>query len=130
MPRVTWRILADALVVAHFAFVVFVGAGGFLAWRYRLAWLAHLPALAWGLWIELSGTICPLTPLENHLRGLAGQSGYPGGFVEHYVLPVLYPPGLTFQVQWVLAGALLVVNLIAYGGLLIRCRRWKTLRGA
>jgi hypothetical protein len=130
MPRVTWRVLADALVVVHLAFVVFVVAGGFLAWRYRLAWLVHLPALVWGSWIELSGSICPLTPLENHLRVLAGQSGYGGGFVEHYVLPVLYPPGLTLQVQWVLAGVLLVVNVVAYGSLIVRCKERRTRRDA
>ena len=122
MPPVTWRILADAVVLAHFGFVAFVVAGGFLAWRWRLAALAHLPALAWGTWIELSGDICPLTPLENRLRALAGEAGYTGGFVEHYVLPVLYPPGLTHHTQWVLAGVLLVLNLVAYGALLIRGR--------
>ena len=83
----------------------------------------HLPALAWGVWIELSGAICPLTPLENHLRSLAGEAGYSGGFVEHYVLPVLYPPGLTQHTQWALAGVLLTFNVIAYGGLLVRDRR-------
>ena len=80
---------------------------------------AHIPALAWGLWIELSGKICPLTPLENHLRALAGQAGYSGGFVEHYVIPVLYPPGLTRHTQWVLAAVLFFTNTIAYGGLLV-----------
>jgi hypothetical protein len=72
------------------------------------------------VWIELTGAICPLTPLENHLRNLAGEAGYSGGFVEHYVLPVLYPAGLTRYTQWVLAGALLLCNVIAYGGLLVR----------
>jgi hypothetical protein len=98
-------------------------AGGFLAWRFPFAWLAHLPALAWGVWIELSGSICPLTPLENHLRRLGGEAGYGGGFVEHYVIPLLYPPGLTRDVQWVLAAVLLAVNGFAYGGLLLLARR-------
>jgi len=120
MPPATWRILADAIVLVHLAFVVFVVAGGFLAWRWRFAWIAHLPALTWGLWIELSGAICPLTPLENRLRELAGEAGYPGGFVEHYVLPVLYPHGLTVHIQRLLAAALAAVNVIAYGGLLAR----------
>jgi hypothetical protein len=105
--------------------VAFVVAGGFVAWRFRFAWLVHLPALAWGLWIELSGRVCPLTPLENHLRQLAGQAGYSGGFVEHYVIPLLYPPGLTRHVQWVLAALLLAVNGIAYGGLMARRVRRK-----
>jgi Protein of Unknown function (DUF2784) len=118
MPPIAWRLLADAVVLAHLAFVVFVVGGGFLTWRWRLAALVHLPALLWGTWIELSGRICPLTPLENHLRALAGEAGYSGGFVEHYVLPVLYPPGLTHHTQWVLAGVLLVFNAVAYAGFL------------
>ena len=112
--------MADALVLGHLAFVAFVVAGGFLSWRWRFAALAHLPALGWGMWIELSGAICPLTPLENHLRTLAGEAGYSGGFVEHYVIPVLYPPGLTQRTQWVLATVLVLINVVAYGGVLVR----------
>jgi hypothetical protein len=126
MPPVTWRVLADALVLAHLAFVAFVVAGGFLTWRWRLAALAHLPALAWGVWIELSGEICPLTPLENHVRELAGEAGYSGGFIEHYVLPVLYPPGLTRHTQWVLATVLVILNIVAYVGFLSLGRGDKT----
>jgi len=118
-----WKLLADALVLVHLAFVAFVVGGGFLAWRYRLIPIAHLPALAWGIWIEWSGWICPLTPLENHLRERAGQSGYSGGFIEHYIIPVLYPPGLTHEVQWVLAGLLAATNLAAYGVLIRRAVR-------
>jgi hypothetical protein len=128
MPSVTWGILADAVVLAHLAFVAFVVAGGFLTWRWPCAALGHLPALAWGLWIELSGDVCPLTPLENHLRARAGEAGYAGGFVEHYVIPVLYPPGLTHHTQWVLAAVLLVLNVAAYGGLLVRARPRKARR--
>ena len=113
-----WRLLADLLVATHLAFAVFVICGGFLAWKWRWAVLAHLPALAWGLWVETSGQICPLTPLENHLRHLAGEAGYAGGFLEHYVVPLLYPPGLTRADQWVLAALLLAINLLAYGALL------------
>lgn len=123
MPAVTWRVLADGVVLGHFAFVTFVVAGGFLAWRYPYAALAHVPALAWGFWIELTGRICPLTPLENHLRALAGEAGYRDGFIEHYVIPVLYPPGLTQRAQWVLAGVLLLANVVAYGGVLLRRSR-------
>lgn len=112
-----WRLLADLLVTLHLAFAAFVVFGGFLAWKWRWAVLAHLPALAWGFWIETSGRICPLTPLENHLRHLAGQAGYQGGFLEHYVLAVLYPPGLTRPDQWVLAALLLAINVAAYGAL-------------
>lgn len=128
MPPVTWKVLADAVVLTHLAFVAFVVAGGFLIWRWSLAALAHIPALLWGLWIELSGDICPLTPLENHLRALAGEAGYSGGFIEHYVMPVLYPPGLTRRTQWVLAAVLLLVNAVAYGGLLVRRGKRKALR--
>ncbi|MGH8270412.1 MAG: DUF2784 domain-containing protein [Steroidobacteraceae bacterium] len=114
----TWRLLADLLVTIHLAFAVFVVFGGFLAWKWRWAVLAHLPALAWGFWVETSGQICPLTPLENHLRRLAGEAGYQGGFLDHYVVPLLYPPGLTRADQWVLAALLLAINILAYGALL------------
>jgi hypothetical protein len=109
------RWLAGAVVVIHLAFVLFVMLGGLLVRRWpRAAW-AHLPAVAWGIWIEASGGICPLTPLENHLRGLGGEPGYSGGFVEHYLLPVLYPDGLTRGVQFGLAAAVVLLNAGAYG---------------
>ena len=113
-----WRILADLLVVLHLAFAAFVVFGGFLAWKWRWLVFAHLPALAWGLWVETSGRICPLTPLENHFRHLAGQLGYQGGFLDHYLVPILYPPGLTRPDQWVLAVLLFAINILAYGALL------------
>jgi hypothetical protein len=113
-----WRILADLLVVLHLAFAAFVIFGGFLTWKWRWTAFAHLPALAWGLWVETSGQICPLTPLEIHLRRLAGEAGYQGGFLNHYLIAVLYPPWLTRPGQWVLAGLLFAINLIAYAPLL------------
>ena len=113
-----WRILADLLVAGHLAFVAFVIFGGFLAWKWRWAVFAHLPALLWGFWVETSGQICPLTPLEIHLRHVAGQAGYQGGFLAHYVVPLLYPPWLTRPTQWVLAALLLAINVLAYGSLL------------
>ncbi len=89
------RLAADAVVLVHLAFVVFVVVGGFLAIRWpRIAWL-HVPAALWGAWAELTATICPLTPLENALRRRAGETGYEGGFIEHYLIPLLYPAGLT-----------------------------------
>lgn len=118
-----WRLLADLLVAIHLAFAGFVIFGGFLAWKWRWAVFAHLPALAWGFWVETSGQICPLTPLEIHLRLLAGEAGYQGGFLEHYVVPLLYPPGLTRSDQWVLAALLLAINVAAYGALLRPHRR-------
>ncbi|HRO58220.1 MAG TPA: DUF2784 domain-containing protein [Burkholderiaceae bacterium] len=108
------RLAADALVLLHLAFVAFALLGGLLVvWR---AWTAllHLPAAGWAVWIEASGGICPLTPWENRLRQAAGQSGYEGGFVEHYLIPVLYPAGLTPTLQTWLAIVVLVVNLAIY----------------
>lgn len=114
--------LAAALVVAHFAFTAFVVFGGFLTWRWpRIAWI-HLPALAWGCWIELSHAVCPLTPLENHWRRLAGEAGYSEGFLAHYLVRVLYPAGLTWHIQYALAAGLVVLNMVAYRGLIGRRR--------
>lgn len=107
-------ILADFLVVMHLLFVAFVVGGGFLLLRWpKLVWL-HLPAAAWGVYIELSGGICPLTPIENHLRAHSGGNVYSGGFVEHYLLPILYPENLTLPIQQVLGGVVVVVNLATY----------------
>jgi len=118
-----FKFLADAVVLAHLAFILFVVGGGLLAWRLPWVVFAHLPALAWGIWIELSGWICPLTLLENHFRALAQEAGYRDGFIKHYIIPVIYPPGLTRHVQWVLAAVLIALNLLAYGGLLVRRHR-------
>ena len=117
-----YRILADAVVVLHFAFVLFVVLGGLLALRWpRAAWF-HLPAAIWGAGIEFLGGICPLTPLEIRLRRLGGEAGYSGGFVEHYILPVLYPEALTRDIQYMLGGIVIVLNLVVYGMLLRRRR--------
>jgi hypothetical protein len=114
--------LADALVVLHLLFVLFVGLGGFLVLRWpRLAW-AHLPAAVWGAGIELVGGICPLTPLEHELRRRAGEAAYQGDFVSHYLLPVLYPAGLTHGAQLALAALVIGVNLAIYGVALRRRR--------
>jgi uncharacterized protein DUF2784 len=112
--------LADLVVVVHFSFVLFVVFGGLLVLRWpRLAYL-HIPAAIWGAWIEFAGRICPLTPLENRLRTAAGGAAYQGGFVEHYILPVLYPSALTRNIQLVLGGVVLGLNLGIYGYLLRR----------
>lgn len=108
------RLAADAVLLLHLGFIAFVLLGGLLALRWRRAPWLHLPAAGWGVWIELSGAICPLTPLENRLRAAAGQAGYEGGFVEHYLLALIYPAGLTREVQWVLAALVLGVNLAIY----------------
>ena len=117
-----WRALADGVVVLHLAFVAFVIVGGFLAWRWPRVLFGHLPALTWGLWVEASAQICPLTYLENQLRHLAGEAGYRGGFLDHYVLSILYPPGLTRTDQYILGALLLALNGYAYGRLLTRRR--------
>jgi hypothetical protein len=114
---------ADLLVVLHLCFILFVVVGGLLVLRWpRLVW-AHLPAAVWGVLIELGGWICPLTPLENLLRRSAGEAGYAGGFIEHYILPLVYPPGLTRSIQVGLGIAVLTLNALAYGLLVIRLRR-------
>jgi Protein of Unknown function (DUF2784) len=121
--------LAGLVIVAHLGFVLFVALGGLAVWRLpRLAW-AHLPAVVWGIWIEASGGICPLTPLENELRRRGGAAGYSGGFVEHYLLPALYPQGLTRGLQAVLAAGVFLVNAAAYGSLIHRLRRSGRLGG-
>jgi len=120
---VFYRLLADGVVAVHALFIVFVVLGGFLAWRWRWVAALHLPCAAWGVLIEFRHWICPLTPLENHLRAKAGAQGYEGGFIEHYLLPVIYPGGLTPQAQLVLGGAALAVNLVAYGVLVRRLLR-------
>jgi len=115
-----YRLLADLLLVLHAAFVAFVMLGGVLVLRWpRLAWV-HLPVVVWGAGIEFLGGICPLTPLENQWRLLAGEQGYTGGFVEHYVFPMLYPEGLTRQVQLGLGLLVLAVNLSVYAWVLWR----------
>jgi hypothetical protein len=109
-----YRLAADALVAAHLAFIVFVVTGGFLAWRWRrLAWL-HLPAAIWGTLIEFAGWICPLTPWEFALRRRAGEIGYQEGFIEHYIIPLVYPRDLTPGVQVMLGVLVLVLNVFAY----------------
>lgn len=109
-----YGILAGAVIVAHFLFIAFVAAGGLLVWRWpRLAWV-HLPVVVWGVVVELTGWICPLTPLENHLRRLGGSYSYSGGFIEQYLIPVIYPANLTDATQYILGGLVISVNLLIY----------------
>lgn len=116
----TAAVLADLVVLLHLAFILFVMLGGLLVLRRRrLMWL-HLPVVAWGAAIEFVGWICPLTPLENRLRAAAGEAGYSGGFIEHYLIPLIYPTGLTREVQWLLGALVLLVNAAVY---------WRVLRG-
>ncbi len=110
-----YRFLADATVALHLAFVGFVAIGGFLVLRRPKLAFFHVPAAVWGVLIELGGWICPLTPLENRFRRLGGEAGYEGGFVEHYLLPVLYPSGLTRWHQVCLGVVVGLVNVVVYG---------------
>lgn len=114
----TYRLLADAVLLLHLGFVLWVAAGGLLVWRRpRWAWL-HLPALAWGSWVLLAGKPCPLTPLENRLRALGGEAGYDGSFIEHYLLVLIYPDwaqadsGRVWQIA--IAGAVIAINVLCY----------------
>ena len=110
-----YRILTDFTVAVHFAFLIFVVAGGFLARRHRWLAIPHLLAAGWGVYVEATpGLICPLTPLENTFALRAGQAGYQGSFIEHYLVPVIYPEGLTRAAQWVLAVLVVVINVTVY----------------
>lgn len=111
-------ILAALVLLLHLGFILFALFGALLVMRWRWLLFLHLPAAAWAVFIELSGAGCPLTALENHFREQAGQAGYAESFVEHYLLPVIYPAGLTPALQWTLAGVVLAVNLLLYGWLL------------
>ncbi len=109
-----YRVAADAVLVAHFAFVLFAALGALLVLRWpRLAWL-HLPAAAWAAVVELSGWVCPLTPLEQALHRRAGDAGYAGDFLEHYVVSLLYPEGLTRDVQIALGAMVVAMNVAIY----------------
>jgi hypothetical protein len=109
------QLAANLLVLAHLVFILFVGFGGLLVLRWKWLIWVHLPAAAWGALIEFGGWICPLTPLENSLRQIAGAKGYSGGFIEHYLLPLIYPADLTRELQMILGGGVLLINLLIYG---------------
>lgn len=125
-----FHLAANAVLVFHLCFIAFAVFGGaLLLWRVQLAWL-HLPAWAWAIWIELSHRVCPLTPLENHFRHRAGEAGYSGGFIEHYIVPVIYPPGLEPADQVALGSLLLTMNLALYIAAGVRQRRRARARAA
>lgn len=110
-----YGLLADGVLAIHALFIVFAVLGGFLAlWRPWIA-LVHIPAALWGAYVEFSGQICPLTPLENRFRDLAGEAGYTGGFIAHYITPLIYPEGLTREIQLWLGVVVVAINLLAYG---------------
>lgn len=120
-----YKTLANALLIVHLLFIIFVVLGGLLLlWDKRWAYV-HLPAMIWGATIEFTGGICPLTPLENKFRVAGGLAGYKEGFIEHYLVPLIYPPGLTPNIQLMLAILVLGINLIVYG---FMTKRWLTRR--
>lgn len=117
-----YSILADAVLVIHLLFILFVALGGLLVLRWPwLAWL-HVPAVLWGAFIEFSAGICPLTPLENSLRELGGRTGYEGGFIDHYITSWIYPEGLTREAQVAIGVAVLIINAAVYGWIVHRWR--------
>ena len=115
--------MADVIVVLHFMFVVFVVLGGLIALAWpRIIWI-HVPAVVWGVLVEFTGWICPLTPLENRLREAAGATAYEGDFIAHYILPMLYPNGLTRSDQLMLGAIALGINAAIYSLIFARRRR-------
>ena len=122
--------LADLVLIVHLLFIAFVVAGGFAAVRWpKLAW-AHVPCFVWGALIEFAGWICPLTPLENDLRIASGQAGYSGGFIERYLLPIIYPGALTREIQIWLGVSVLALNVLAYAWLVRRLARRRQSAGS
>ena len=118
-----YRVAADIVLITHFAFIVLVVAGGLIIFRYGWFVWIHIPAAFWGTFVELTGRICPLTTLENVLRIRAGEEGYTESFIEHYLVPLIYPAGLTRHMQFILAGLVVTINVIIYATILIRKRR-------
>ena len=119
---------ADLVLLVHLGFIVFVMLGGLLALRYHWMVYLHIPAALWGAFVEISGRICPLTIWENDLRRSAGDFGYTESFVEHYVVPVVYPAGLTRPVQYAIAGLVIATNVVIYGWLIYRAKRSKMVK--
>jgi hypothetical protein len=110
-----FRLLTDLTIAVHFSFLLFVLGGSLGARRARWILFPHMFALAWGVFVLVTpGLVCPLTPLENAFAMRAGMAGYEGSFIEHYLVPILYPEGLTPLAQWVLAGVVVGVNACVY----------------
>ena len=121
------RMAADLVLALHLGFILFVILGGLLVLRFpRIAYL-HIPAAFWGAFVEISGRICPLTTWENDFRRSAGESGYAESFVEHYLVPIIYPAGLTRGAQMALAGVVIVTNIVIYGWLVYRWKKSKAM---
>jgi hypothetical protein len=124
-----YRVLADTTLLVHLGFVLFVALGGFVVLRWPAAAWAHIPAALWGIYIDFSGRICPLTPLEVSLRERGGEAGYRGGFIEHYLSAWIYPEGLTREIQIVLGIVVIGVNAALYGWVFYGARRRRRANG-
>jgi hypothetical protein len=120
---VVYRLAAELVVLLHLAFILFAALGGLLALRWRGVVWGHVPAVVWAALIEFQGWLCPLTPLENRLREAGGAGPYETGFIEHYLLPIIYPAGLTRETQLLLGVALLALNAAIYAMIIVRSRR-------
>ena len=121
-----YSFLADLLVVFHLVFILYVIAGALLIFKWAKTLWLHLPSCFWGMTVEFTGWTCPLTPWEIQLRRLAGEEGYSGSFIEHYLIPIIYPSGLNREIQMLLGSTVLIVNLSLYTLILIKRRNRKT----
>ena len=118
-----YSILSQLIVLLHFAFILFVIFGAFLVLRWhKIAWI-HIPFALWGMGVEYFNIICPLTPWENHFRQLAGSTVYESGFIEHYIIPLMYPEVLSRNLQFILGSIVLIINGLIYG--IVICRALK-----
>ena len=123
-----YRLAADGMMIAHLLYIIFVVVGGLLVVRARwLLWL-HVPAVAWAIYVQFVGRACPLTSWEKGLRDLAGESGYDGGFIDHYLMPVIYPDDMPVAMNMVLGTAVVLVNAAVYAKLLAGARKARQLK--
>lgn len=123
--QLTYSILADIVVLAHALFILFVVSGGLFALKWPKIAYGHIPAALWGVYIEFTGRICPLTPLEIKWRLAAGQEAYQGDFVGRYLLPIIYPADLTRDIQVTLGAVVLILNIGVYSWLMLKRRHRK-----
>ncbi len=118
-----FRLTADLVILIHLGFICFVVIGGFLALKWKWLIFLHIPCAVWGVLIEFYGWICPLTPFEQQLRLAGGEAGYSGGFIDHYIVSIIYPSGLTHKMQLLLGTLVILINIAAYILLIIRLRK-------
>lgn len=123
MSSTIYLLLAELTVLLHFLFVIFVAVGGLLLLIWPKLIYLHLPAVMWGIYIQFSGGYCPLTPLEKTFRQLAGMQTYEGGFINQYLMPIIYPRGLTYEMQILIGIGLILLNIVIYTILIYRQRR-------